>query len=169
MESISTSRGHTRPAQGHRGGRTGTGAQLQAALGRHHAATRPDAVGFLYLDGHVRVYSGSRTLPKTHIARLRLAGPATEEPRVGAADGDPVLVLSAAPSPSPAPPLPRPLPAAGKGVGVPPSRRGKGVEGSYAPAPGCCSTDLLPQIGKSFAVPTIVMRPLGALLAPASA
>jgi len=34
----------------------GRGAQLQAGLGRHHAASRPDAVGFLYLDGHVRVY-----------------------------------------------------------------------------------------------------------------
>ena len=38
----------------------GRGAALQAALGRHHATTRPDAVGFLYLDGHVRVYSGTR-------------------------------------------------------------------------------------------------------------
>src|SRR5664279_876460 len=35
----------------------GRGALLQAALGRHHATTRPDAVGFLYLDGHVRVYT----------------------------------------------------------------------------------------------------------------
>src|SRR5674476_748104 len=47
----------------------GAGAQRQAALGAHHAATRPDAVGFLYLDGHVRVYTGTRQLPKTHIAR----------------------------------------------------------------------------------------------------
>jgi len=38
---------------------------------------RPEAVGFLYLDGHVRVYSGGRQLPKTHIARMRIAGPAT--------------------------------------------------------------------------------------------
>ena len=55
----------------------GRGALLQAALGRHHATTRPDAVGFLYLDGHVRVYTGTRELPKTHIARMRIAGPAT--------------------------------------------------------------------------------------------
>jgi len=35
----------------------GSGAQLQAALAAHHATTRPEAVGFLYLDGHVRVYT----------------------------------------------------------------------------------------------------------------
>jgi prepilin-type processing-associated H-X9-DG protein len=40
----------------------GRGALLQAALGRHHATARPDAVGFLYLDGHVRVYTGTREL-----------------------------------------------------------------------------------------------------------
>ena len=57
----------------------GQGAALQAALATHHARTRPDAVAFLYLDGHVRVYTGTRQLPKTHIARMRIAGPATEE------------------------------------------------------------------------------------------
>lgn len=67
----------------------GRGAQLQAALGAHHVQTHPEAVGFLYLDGHVRVYSGSRQLPKTHIARMRIAGPATEETWIGDAEGDP--------------------------------------------------------------------------------
>jgi hypothetical protein len=88
----------------------GRGAQLQAALGRHHAAARPDAVGFLYLDGHVRVYCGTRALPKTHIARMRIAGPATEETWVGDADGDPVMVVTAAPSQSLAAELHRLLP-----------------------------------------------------------
>jgi len=86
------------------------GAQLQAALGRHHAETRPEAVGFLYLDGHVRVYTGTRELPKTHIARMRIAGPATEESWVCDTDGDPVLVLTAAPSASLAAELRRLLP-----------------------------------------------------------
>jgi len=58
----------------------GKGAQLQGALGRHHADSRPDAVGFLYLDGHVRVYCGTRALPKTHIARMRIAGPPPKRP-----------------------------------------------------------------------------------------
>jgi transposase-like protein len=88
----------------------GRGALLQAALGRHHASTRPDAMGFLYLDGHVRVYTGTRELPKTHIARMRIAGPATEETWVGDADGDPVMVITAAPSKSLAAELARLLP-----------------------------------------------------------
>src|ERR1035437_271462 len=81
-----------------------------AALGRHRAAARPDAVGFLYLDGHVRVYTGTRELPKTHIARMRIAGPATEETWVADADGDPVMVITAAPSKSLAAELARLLP-----------------------------------------------------------
>lgn len=88
----------------------GRGALLQAALGRHHASARPDAVGFLYLDGHVRVYTGTRQLPKTHIARMRIAGPATEETWVGDAEGDPVMVITAAPSQSLAAELARLLP-----------------------------------------------------------
>src|SRR5674476_1157080 len=78
----------------------GQGAALQAALAAHHAATRPGAVGFLYLDGHVRVYTGTRQLPKTHIARMRIAGPATEETWVTDTDGDPVMVITAPPSAS---------------------------------------------------------------------
>jgi transposase-like protein len=88
----------------------GKGAALQGALGRHHATVRPDAVGFGYLDGHVRVYSGTRQLPKTHIARMRIAGPATEETWVGDSDGDPVMVVTAAPSASLAAELRRLLP-----------------------------------------------------------
>jgi len=88
----------------------GRDAALQAALGRHHATTRPDAVGFLYLDGHVRVYTGTRELPKTHIARMRIAGPATEETWVSDRDGDPVMVITAAPSQSLAGELHRLLP-----------------------------------------------------------
>jgi transposase len=109
------------------------GAELQAALGRHHVLARPDAVGFLYLDGHVRVYSGTRQLPKTHIARMRIAGPATEETWVGDADGDPVMVLTAAPSQSLAAELHRLLPDLRALVG--PDRRCTVVfdRGGYSP------------------------------------
>ena len=109
------------------------GADLQAALGRHHVLARPDAVGFLYLDGHVRVYSGTRQLPKTHIARMRIAGPATEETWVGDADGDPVMVLTAAPSQSLAAELHRLLPDLRALVG--PNRRCTVVfdRGGYSP------------------------------------
>ena len=112
----------------------GRGAQLQAALGAHHAAVRPEAVGFLYLDGHVRVYSGTRQLPKTHLARMRIAGPATEETWVGDADGDPVMVLTAPPSQSLAAELRRTLPDLRAIVG--PERRCTVVfdRGGYSPA-----------------------------------
>jgi hypothetical protein len=111
----------------------GKGAELQAALGRHHATARPDAVGFLYLDGHVRVYSGTRQLPKTHLARMRIAGPATEETWVGDAEGDPVMVITAAPSQSLAAELHRLLPDLRALVG--PDRRCTVVfdRGGYSP------------------------------------
>src|SRR5450759_3814600 len=70
-------------------------AKLQAALARAHAAARPEALGFLHIDGHVRVYAGTRDLPKTHIARMHLAGHATAETWVADADADPVLVVTA--------------------------------------------------------------------------
>jgi hypothetical protein len=111
----------------------GRGAQLQGALATHHASTRPDAVGFLFLDGHVRVYTGTRALPKTHIARMRIAGPATEETWVGDADGDPVMVLTAAPSQSLAAELARLLPDLRAVIG--PHRRCTVVfdRGGYSP------------------------------------
>ena len=111
----------------------GRGAELQAALGAHHVKARPEAVGFLYLDGHVRVYSGTRQLPKTHIARMRIAGPATEETWVGDSDGDPVMVITAAPSQSLAAELHRLLPELRTLIG--PDRRCTLVfdRGGYSP------------------------------------
>ncbi len=40
----------------------GKAAQLQLALARHHAAATPDALGFLYIDGHTRAYFGKRDI-----------------------------------------------------------------------------------------------------------
>ncbi len=38
----------------------------------------PDALGYLYIDGHVRPYHArTHTLPKTHVSRRRLCRPAT--------------------------------------------------------------------------------------------
>jgi len=85
-----------------------------ADLGFSNAAyergDRPGALGFLHVDGHVRVYTGSKQVPKAHITRMRIAGPATEETWVADADGDPVMVLTAAPSRSLAAELRRLLP-----------------------------------------------------------
>ena len=38
----------------------GKAAELIMALARRHAAARPDALGFLHVDGHARVYYGTR-------------------------------------------------------------------------------------------------------------
>ena len=54
-----------------------------------------DAMGFLYVDGHVRAYHGKRTLPKTHVARMRIAMPATTDYWVNDTAGEPLFVVTA--------------------------------------------------------------------------
>ena len=78
----------------------GKAAQLQLALGRHHAAASPGTLGFLYIDGHTRAYFGKRDIQKMHLARLKFPGPATEETWVTGSAGDPLLVVMAQPSSS---------------------------------------------------------------------
>ena len=61
-------------------GRAGKGRPLRTRPGP--ATGRPargQALGFLYVDGHVRVYHGKHPLPKTHVARMRLSMPATSD------------------------------------------------------------------------------------------
>jgi len=53
-----------------------------------------DAMGFLYIDGHVRAYHGKRTLPKTHVARTRIAMSATTDYWVNDAAGEPLFVVT---------------------------------------------------------------------------
>jgi transposase len=65
------------------------------ALAEHRVAARGAAIGFLYVDGHVRVYHGQRTLPKTHVARMRLAMPATTDYWVNDVAGQPLFVVTA--------------------------------------------------------------------------
>ena len=84
--------------------------QLMMALARRHAAARPDALGFLYADGHARVYHGTRQVQKTHVARLKFPASATMETWVTDQDGDPVFMVVAEPSDSLAAELRRLLP-----------------------------------------------------------
>jgi transposase len=51
----------------------GQAAQFGQALAQQRVALRGAALGFLYTDGHVRVYHGQHTLPKTHVARMRIS------------------------------------------------------------------------------------------------
>jgi transposase len=73
----------------------GQGAQFGRALAQRRVALRASAVGFLYVDGHVRVYHGQHRLPKAHVAQMRLSMPATSDYWVNDRAGDPLFVVTA--------------------------------------------------------------------------
>jgi hypothetical protein len=64
-------------------------------LAQQRVAQRGAALGFLYVDGHVRVYHGQYRLPKTYVARMRLSLPATSDYWVNDSTGDPLFVITA--------------------------------------------------------------------------
>ena len=70
-------------------------AQFGQALAQRRIAGRGEVLGFLYVDGHVRVYHGQHRLPKTHVARMRLSMPATTDYWVNDEAGDPLFVVTA--------------------------------------------------------------------------
>jgi transposase len=63
-------------------------------LAQRRVAGRGRALGFLYTDGHVRVYHGKRRLPKAYVTRMRLALPATTDYWVNDKYGDPLFVVT---------------------------------------------------------------------------
>ena len=73
----------------------GRAAELGRALAEQRVSARGAALGFLYVDGHVRVYHGQHRLPKAHVARRRLAMPATTDYWVNDTAGDPLFVVTA--------------------------------------------------------------------------
>ena len=73
----------------------GRAAQFGQALAQQRVARRGKELGFLYVDGHVRVYHGKHRLPKAHVARMRLSMPATSDYWVNDQIGDPLFVLTA--------------------------------------------------------------------------
>ena len=70
------------------------GSALVSSLALRHAKAHPAQIGYLYVDGHVRVYAGSRDLQKAHVTRSRIAAPATLETWVNDQRGDPVFVVT---------------------------------------------------------------------------
>jgi DNA-binding CsgD family transcriptional regulator len=70
-------------------------ASFGQALAQQWVARRGEALGFLYVDGHVRVYHGQHRLPKAHVARMRLSMPATTDYWVNDMTGDPLFVVTA--------------------------------------------------------------------------
>jgi transposase len=73
----------------------GRAAEFGRALAQQRVARRGAALGFLYVDGHVRVYHGEHRLPKTHVTRLRISLPATSDYWVNDTTGDPLFVVTA--------------------------------------------------------------------------
>jgi transposase len=65
------------------------------ALAQRRVASRGAALGFLYVDGHVRAYHGKHSLPKAHVARMRISMPATTDYWVADAAGDPLFLVTA--------------------------------------------------------------------------
>lgn len=75
-------------------------AQLLKQLAEHHVEVRSETLGFLYIDGHVNVYTGKRRLPKAHVSRLRISAPAAEDLWLCDPQGDPVFVVQQPPGSS---------------------------------------------------------------------
>jgi len=70
-------------------------AQFGRELAKRRIQTHGENIGFLYVDGHVRVYHGKHSIPKTHVARMRLPMPATSDYWVNDQSGDPLFVVTA--------------------------------------------------------------------------
>ena len=72
------------------------GLEFSRAFATRWSEENPDALGYLYIDGHVRPYHGrSHELPKTHVQRRRLCMPATTDYWVNDANGDPLMFVTA--------------------------------------------------------------------------
>lgn len=64
-------------------------------LARLRVETRGETLGFLYVDGHVRVYHGKHRLPKAHVTRMRISLPATSDYWINDQVGDPLFMVTA--------------------------------------------------------------------------
>jgi hypothetical protein len=69
--------------------------QWAAELSAQWMHSEPDSSAVLYIDGHVRVYSGSQTkLPRHYVARQKLCLRATTDYWVNAVDGQPFFLIN---------------------------------------------------------------------------
>jgi len=72
----------------------GPSEQLATQLANRRARRDEGILGFLYVDGHVRVYSGKHRLPKGHVTRMKISLPATQDLWFNDANGDPVFFVT---------------------------------------------------------------------------
>ena len=72
----------------------GRGPKLMAALAQRRIAEDEERVAFLYVDGHVREYSGKHRLFQAKKAQRQVVTPATTDTWVNDAQGEPLLVIT---------------------------------------------------------------------------
>lgn len=73
---------------------------LIVAVAQRRAALNEDALGWLYVDGHVRVYNGKERLPMAHVTRMRISMQATQDMWVHDGDSRPLLFVTQEAHPS---------------------------------------------------------------------
>ena len=64
-------------------------------MARRRISERGRMLGFLYVDGHVRAYHGTRRLAKAYLTRARITAPATTDYWINDTRGDPLFVVTA--------------------------------------------------------------------------
>jgi len=72
----------------------GKASTLMRWLAERLAGAESEALGFLYIDGHVRVYHGKRRISKAYVTQRRLAMPAASDFWVNDVNGEPLLVVT---------------------------------------------------------------------------
>jgi hypothetical protein len=73
----------------------GQASRLSAGLAERWVRQAPRALGYLYVDGHVRAYNGQKhRLTKTHVARRRLCMPATTDYWINDKNAEPVFFVT---------------------------------------------------------------------------
>lgn len=73
----------------------GLAAELHRRLARRRATESQDQLAYLYVDGHVRAYSGKRKIAKAYVTTPRTVQRAETDYWVNLADGQPLLVVHA--------------------------------------------------------------------------
>ena len=73
----------------------GQASRLSAGFAERWVRQEPRALGYLYVDGHVRAYNGEKhRLTKTHVARRRLCMPATTDYWINDKNAEPVFFVT---------------------------------------------------------------------------
>jgi hypothetical protein len=78
----------------------GPSEELMLAVAQRRTQTDQEALAWLYVDGHVRVYSGKERISQTHVTRMRTSLPATQDMWVNDGDGRPLLFVTQESHPS---------------------------------------------------------------------